>query len=212
MTRYTNCPPASCLSMGICALGSEDLADQGKAIFWAGLMEGHFSWTLFLQKRHWGEQESALRLFSQICCCSRGSRLLLFPCPVFAWNTQGVVCAAVISPWHHNSQEFSLFYLMVGKTIFVALVVNSYSCLSILLVPHFDTTTGNTNPHREELLCVGISPRGSDLKMKSSFSFHCSKEEVYPMGGETSTSKRRIETMICKQLCCVFENKEFAGI
>lgn len=32
------------------------------------------------------------------------------------------------------------------------------------------------------------------------------------MGGETSTSKRRIDTMICKQRCCVFENKEFAGI
>lgn len=67
----------------------------------------------------------------------------------------------------NNSQEFSLFYFMVGKTILVALIVNSYSCLSVLLVPHCDRTTGNTKPHREELLCVGISPRGSDLEMKS---------------------------------------------
>ena len=113
----------------------------------------------------------------------------------------------------NNSQGFSLLF-MVGKTILVALVVNSYSCSSFC----FTGTSLVWYDHRqyessgEELLCVGISPRGSDLKMKSSFSSHCSKEGVYPMGGETSTSKRRIETMICKQLCCVFENKEFAGI
>ena len=123
---------------------------------------------------------SLLRLSSRSTHCSHGGKDSVSPSSsiIYLTITRGIrsgSCSSDITMTSlvNNSQEFSLLiYLVVGKTIPVALVVNSYSCPSCIeLVSHLllDMTLGSINLQGKKHFCVGISPRGSDLKKKTSF-------------------------------------------
>lgn len=160
MTRHANCPRSFCLSVPW----------QGQSSLLGRIPKRSFFLSVPSEERPLRRAGvSLLRLSSQSSHCSHGGKDSVSPSsPIIyltiTWGMRSGLCSRDITMTSlvNKSQEFSLLsYLVVGKTIPVALVVNNYSCPSCIeLVSHLllDLTLDNMNLWgKKTFLCRHVS-------------------------------------------------------